>query len=142
MESLPYTADDCRDGVVGLAYAMKQVAQLLLMCDAHDIAVSIDEDPPESPRLFVYDNYPGGIGFSKPLFDMHAELLARTRQLIADCDCPDGCPGCVGPMGDIGPMAKPAALRILERLIDDASAFAIECQPATESAARRLEQTA
>ena len=28
-----------------------------------------------TPRIFVYDNYPGGIGFSEPLFRMHDELL-------------------------------------------------------------------
>ena len=129
MGMLPYAADDRRDGVVGLAYAMRQVAQLLLMCDAHDIGISIDSDhaidgdPPEdgrsvlhAVRVFAYDNYPGGIGFSAPLFQMHDELLARTRQLIADCDCPHGCPGCVGPIGDIGPLGKQAALRILDLL--------------------------
>ena len=114
MGALPYASDDRRDGIVGLAYAMKQVAQLLLMCDAHDIGISIQQDPPESPRVFVYDNYPGGIGFSAPLFQMHGELLARTRRLIADCDCEHGCPGCVGPIGDIGPVGKRAALRILD----------------------------
>ena len=43
MALLPYAADDRRDGVVGLAFAMKQVAQLLLMCDGHDIGISIDQ---------------------------------------------------------------------------------------------------
>ena len=41
MALLPYAADDRRDGVVGLAFALKQVAQLLLMCDGHDIGISI-----------------------------------------------------------------------------------------------------
>ena len=30
---------------------------------------------PDEPRIFIYDNYPGGIGFSEPLFAMHADLL-------------------------------------------------------------------
>jgi DEAD/DEAH box helicase domain-containing protein len=136
MASLPYASDDRRDGVVGLAHAMKQVAQLLLMCDAHDIGTSLSgfgvrdsgfesrPNPdsqipnPDAVQVFIYDNYPGGIGFSAPLFQMHDELLAKTRQLIAECDCEHGCPGCVGPLGDIGPMAKPAAMRILDQLID------------------------
>ena len=42
MARLPYAVDDRRDGVVGLAYAIRQVAQLLLMCDRHDIGISID----------------------------------------------------------------------------------------------------
>jgi DEAD/DEAH box helicase domain-containing protein len=120
----PYAADDRRDGVVGLAFALKQVAQLLLMCDGHDVGISIDGLERESERsaagpaarIFVYDNYPGGIGFSAPLYDMHDELVAGTRRLIAECPCENGCPGCVGPIGDTGPLAKTAALRILDLL--------------------------
>ena len=47
MASLPYASDDRRDGVVGLAFAMRQVAQLLLMCDGHDIGISIDSGEAE-----------------------------------------------------------------------------------------------
>ena len=68
-------------------------------------------------KIFVYDNYPGGIGFSAPLFEMHDELLRSTRHLIADCQCESGCPGCVGPVGNTGPLAKAAALRILDLLL-------------------------
>jgi DEAD/DEAH box helicase domain-containing protein len=119
MGALPFASDDRRDGVVALAFALKQVAQLLLMCDAHDIGIAIDSEkgsgtPDPSARIFVYDNYPGGIGFSAPLYDMHAELLSNTRMLIAECDCATGCPGCVGPAGDTGPLAKTVAIRILD----------------------------
>ena len=130
MAALPYTADDRRDGVVGLSFAMRQVAQLLLMCDRHDIGISIgsgeqgdDTDLTrtghpvtlsDEPRIFIYDNYPGGIGFSEPLFGMHADLLTRTRELIAGCECLHGCPTCVGPVGNTGPLAKVVALRILD----------------------------
>jgi DEAD/DEAH box helicase domain-containing protein len=69
MTLLPYAADDRRDGVSGLAFALKQVAQLLLMCDGHDIGISINSGETEtgvssatSPQtIFVYDNYPGGM---------------------------------------------------------------------------------
>jgi DEAD/DEAH box helicase domain-containing protein len=139
MASLPYSLEERRDGVVGLAFAMRQVAQLLLMCDRQDIGISIgagDEGPAvgppspaasarqagltlqdlDEPRVFVYDSYPGGIGFSEPLFAMHDELVARTRELIAGCGCDHGCPTCVGPVGETGPEAKPVALLILDRL--------------------------
>ncbi len=131
---LPYASDDRRDGIFGLAHALRQVAQLRLMCDAHDIGISIDGegrrgggipgaavDPRAdgadgAPRIFVYDNYPGGVGFSAPLFRMHDQLLAQTRQLIEECGCEHGCPGCVGPIGEVGPLGKAAALRILDLL--------------------------
>jgi DEAD/DEAH box helicase domain-containing protein len=135
MGTLPYAGDDRRDGVVGLAFAMRHVAQLLLMCDGHDIGLSVDGGTldrasssrtggiggvPEAlatdPNVFIYDNYPGGIGFSRPLFEMHSLLLERTRDLISGCPCESGCPSCVGPEGNTGPFAKQVALRILEAL--------------------------
>ena len=130
MAALPYASDDRRDGVVGLSVAMRQVAQLLLMCDRHDIGISIGSGEQgeqtdltrtgepvtlsDEPRIFVYDNYPGGIGFSEPLFGMDGELRRRTHDLIAGCECQHGCPTCVGPIGNTGPLAKTVALRILE----------------------------
>jgi DEAD/DEAH box helicase domain-containing protein len=68
------------------------------------------------PNLYLYDAYPGGIGFSEPLFRAHALLLRQTRELIVACACDEGCPSCVGPAGDLAPRAKEAALAILDRL--------------------------
>ncbi len=135
MTGLPFSSDDRRDGVIGLSFAMRQVAQLLLMCDRQDIGITIGsgEDAAadgarpgaaarpgaelDEPRVFVYDNYPGGIGFSEPLFGMHDQLLADTRALIASCACDHGCPTCVGPVGESGPLAKQVALTLLDRLV-------------------------
>ena len=132
MAALPYAADDRRDGIVGLSFAMRQVAQLILMCDRQDIGISIgggdqaeESDLSRSPqpaaladepRVFIYDNYPGGIGFSEPLLRMHGELLSRTHELIGSCECEHGCPTCVGPVGNTGPLAKVVAVRILDQL--------------------------
>jgi DEAD/DEAH box helicase domain-containing protein len=68
------------------------------------------------PNLYLFDAYPGGIGFSEPLFRTHALLAQKTRELIAACPCEQGCPSCVGPAGDLAPRAKEAALAILDRL--------------------------
>jgi DEAD/DEAH box helicase domain-containing protein len=68
------------------------------------------------PNLYLYDAYPGGIGFSEPLFRAHDLLLRQTRDLIVACACDAGCPSCVGPAGDLAPRAKEAALAILDRL--------------------------
>jgi len=134
MAALPFSSDDRRDGVIGLAFAMRNVAQLLLMCDRHDIGLSVDGGTLErasrtggtggvptalasEPNVFIYDNYPGGIGFSRPLFDMHLLLLERSRELIVGCPCESGCPSCVGPEGNTGPHAKQVASRILDELL-------------------------
>jgi DEAD/DEAH box helicase domain-containing protein len=68
------------------------------------------------PNLYLYDAYPGGIGFSQPLFRAHELLVRKTRELIQACPCEDGCPSCVGPAGDLVPRAKEAALAILDHL--------------------------
>src|SRR5688500_3957982 len=143
--ALPYATDDRRDGVIGLAFAMKQVAQLLLMCDARDIGLSVnagDDHAPgsegwsrrggeaakadDTPRIFIYDAYPGGIGFSAPLWGMQRELLSQTSALISRCDCETGCPMCVVPIGETGPLAKTVALRILQHLTATAEAVAVQ----------------
>jgi DEAD/DEAH box helicase domain-containing protein len=68
------------------------------------------------PNLYLFDAYPGGIGFSEPLFRAHKLLIHKTRELIQACPCDSGCPSCVGPAGDLAPRAKEAALAILDRI--------------------------
>ncbi|MBZ5670946.1 MAG: DEAD/DEAH box helicase [Acidobacteriia bacterium] len=69
------------------------------------------------PNIYLYDRYPGGVGLSEPLFRMSDSLLEKTRELIADCPCPSGCPSCVGPVGEIGEKGKEVALEILRRMV-------------------------
>jgi DEAD/DEAH box helicase domain-containing protein len=81
-------------------------------------AATAPQEIAAEPHIFIYDNYPGGIGFSIPLFDMHLPLLERTRELIDTCPCSSGCPSCVGPEGNTGPHAKQVASRILRQLLE------------------------
>jgi DEAD/DEAH box helicase domain-containing protein len=143
LESLPFSISERQSGMFGLLHALASVATLLLMCDRRDLGTAIGEKPPypngddtmtESvqlrdrvapnakeffePNLYLYDAYPGGIGFSEPLYRAHDVLMSRTRELIAACECAQGCPSCVGPAGDLAPRTKDAALAILDRLSD------------------------
>ena len=70
------------------------------------------------PTIFIYDHYPGGMGFSSLLYDRHRELLARTRELIGACPCPAGCPSCVGPVNEVSPECKTTAGLILDTLLE------------------------
>ena len=142
LEALPYTVSERQSGMFGMLYALASVATLLLMCDARDLGTAIGERPPFpgedaepftpvrmedpmgsqakeffEPNLYLYDAYPGGIGFSEPLFRVHDLLVAKTRELIETCPCEAGCPSCVGPAGDLAPKAKEAALAVLERMV-------------------------
>jgi DEAD/DEAH box helicase domain-containing protein len=144
MASIPGTSEERRDGVVGLANTLKTVAMLFLMCDGRDIGVAIGDNSQGTasvergfkrltagagaaasaepagaayePNVFIYDNYPGGIGFSQPLYELHGKLLSESKRLIESCPCHEGCPSCVGPVGEVGRRGKEMALAILERL--------------------------
>jgi DEAD/DEAH box helicase domain-containing protein len=64
----------------------------------------------------LYDLVPAGIGFSRKLFELHTELIARAFELVQACACDDGCPSCVGPAGENGTGGKLETLAILEEL--------------------------
>ncbi|MEM1349830.1 MAG: Zn-binding domain-containing protein, partial [Myxococcota bacterium] len=50
-----------------------------------------------NPTLFLYDRFPGGVGFGEGLFEEHLDFMRRAYDLVHDCACAHGCPSCVGP---------------------------------------------
>jgi DEAD/DEAH box helicase domain-containing protein len=139
LHELPFTLSERQSGIFGLLYALESMATLLLMCDRRDLGTAVGERPPSAaseinwedfaaprttsdrpeffePNLYLYDAYPGGIGFSEPLYKISNVLLARTRELISACPCQNGCPSCVGPAGDRSERTPDVALAILGRL--------------------------
>jgi DEAD/DEAH box helicase domain-containing protein len=48
--------------------------------------------------VYLYDNFPGGVGLSEPLWTRQDELVQRALELVDRCDCRCGCPACVGPV--------------------------------------------
>ncbi|MBS7457413.1 DEAD/DEAH box helicase [Coralloluteibacterium stylophorae] len=115
------------DGFLGAAYALHVVATVSVMAEARDLQkavgsgdgawfadrdglgrgtlrgadgqpLALDEDARFVPTAYLYDNFPGGVGLSEPLFVRRDEILQRARELVERCDCRAGCPGCVGPV--------------------------------------------
>jgi len=147
LERLPFNRLEVIDGVLGLGYAFHSIAALHLMCDPRDLNrcvgdrgaewflrlsrdskgiysshSSAEEIPEEKmglfePTLFLYDNYPGGMGFSPELFDHTQMLLEKTQKLISRCECRYGCPSCVGPIKEVGEKSKEVALALLKEIL-------------------------
>ena len=114
-EALPFASIDRLNGLHGLAYGLAQLSAVFLMCDRKDLGAAVEfglDNPTFHPTIYIYDNYPGGIGLSRPLYEIREQVLAAVGRLIRACGCEDGCPSCVGPTA----RAKEVALAILEGL--------------------------
>ncbi|HEY4889356.1 MAG TPA: DEAD/DEAH box helicase [Candidatus Dormibacteraeota bacterium] len=101
-------------GLQGMAHALRHVACLRLMCDPRDLGsvAEVRSVTTRLPTVTVYEVYPGGVGFSSRMYELHRELLDSAAALVRDCPCLAGCPSCVGPL-HLVEGAKEACLRLL-----------------------------
>ncbi len=109
-----------RSGMAGFSYVCHSLAPLLLMCDGEDIDVHYDPNSTlgdGQPTVVLYDNIPGGLGLSENLYELHDKLLLQAYETVAQCECEDGCPSCVGPIGEECSGGKSETLAILKALI-------------------------
>lgn len=93
-----------------------------VLCERADIGgVSYHRFPPtDEPVLFIYDGYPGGVGYAHAGAGIFPDWLAATRDLLRDCSCSSGCPRCVlSPKCGNGNkyLDKAAALILAEELL-------------------------
>lgn len=111
--------EELQSGLLGLCNVMANIAPLYLMCDPRDIrgVVQIKSPFTLKPTIYIYDNYPGGVGFSEKLYEMSRMLLKAARQVIMECGCEDGCPSCVGPYDEVGSGSKNYALKIINQCL-------------------------
>ncbi len=108
-----------RSGVAGLGYVFHHLSPILLMCDINDLGLNADPQSTvadKQPAVVIYDQVPAGIGLSQTLYERYEELFEYAHDLVAHCNCTDGCPACVGPAAENGIGGKSATLGILKKL--------------------------
>jgi DEAD/DEAH box helicase domain-containing protein len=84
------------EGLSGLRNVAIAVLPFLVMCDRQDVGGIVDSSNTGSPTVFLYDRYPGGIGYAEKGYDLVEPLLAAALALVRECPCEEGCPSCVG----------------------------------------------
>ena len=140
---------DALDGFLSAAYALHLVAMVCVMAEGRDLQKAVGSGDGAwfatadlsgrgqirsgesgeamveaargfTPTLFLYDNYPGGVGLSLPLFERREDLRQQALGLIRSCPCAHGCPACVGPIlasSEVaGKSVKAAGVQVLELL--------------------------
>jgi DEAD/DEAH box helicase domain-containing protein len=101
-------------GLEGMAHSLRHVASLRLMCDPRDLGAVAEVRSVTTllPTVTVYEVYPGGVGFSARLYELHRNLLEDAASLVRECPCLAGCPSCIGPL-HLVEGAKEACLKLL-----------------------------
>lgn len=124
IESAGISEADLGGGLKALSNVLVNVAPIYIMCDPNDIrSVSMVRAPfNQRPTIYIYDNYPGGVGFSRKIFRLHEDLLEVARELISQCGCESGCPSCVGPSLEVGENGKRNALALIQIAMAGATA--------------------
>lgn len=93
---------DLGNALIGISHLFRELAPIYLFCDKHDINSSgmVRSVYSNYPAIFLFDNYPGGIGLSLKFYQIIADIMQHAVRFIQDCPCTEGCPSCVGPLDD------------------------------------------
>jgi DEAD/DEAH box helicase domain-containing protein len=122
-------------GIHAAEHAMIALFPLLAISDPGDVGgISYTGHPQTGgPAVFIYDGIPGGAGLAEQGFREPERLLRRTLQLVRECGCEDGCPGCIqSPRCGNGnkPLDKRAAELTLALLVGESELAALGVEPA------------
>jgi len=103
----------------GLANILGKIAPLWVMCDPRDLRSISQVRAPfsELPTIYIYENIPGGVGYSQKLFNISDDLFGACIEQLENCGCASGCPSCVGPEMEVGELGKEGAMKLLRYMI-------------------------
>jgi DEAD/DEAH box helicase domain-containing protein len=106
------------DAMKGVANVLQNIVPLYVMGDPKDFQAQPMMRSPlwKLPTVFVWERYPGGVGFSRKLYHNISDIAHAGVDLVTRCGCKQGCPSCVGPVLEVGQYAKKTAHDLLESI--------------------------
>lgn len=99
------------EGLNGVRNLFVTLLPLMAMCDPMDLGGMIDSSNLGRPAIFLFDRYPGGLGFAEQGYARLDELAEAAHAHLVGCPCGDGCPACVGT-----PIYRPAQQQDLDAM--------------------------
>jgi len=143
LKSIQASKEEIYEAIYGIGYLLKHISSIILMCDHHDIGMSVEDNSTDTninqitiknfyknslndnqiigefePFIYIYDNYPNGIGLSDTIFENFNEILNMTLNTVKNCKCKNGCPSCVGPPISTRGNHKKISIFLLELLLN------------------------
>jgi DEAD/DEAH box helicase domain-containing protein len=112
------STDRLAGAMYGASHLLREVVPVWALSDPADIrAYSMVKSPfNDLPTIYIYETVPGGVGFSRRIYDMFGEIVDGALSLVRKCGCKEGCPSCVGPILEVGEEGKSGAEAILKLL--------------------------
>ena len=113
---------DLAGGLHAAEHAAIGVLPLFALCDRNDIGGISTPIHPDTgrPQVFIHDGHPGGVGIAEHGYDVIDELWRATFEVISECPCDSGCPGCIqSPKcgNNNQPLDKEVALLVLRDIL-------------------------
>ena len=81
----------------GVVNIMLAVCPFHVMCDSYDLG-GVTENMHQSTlnsTIFIYDAFEDGVGLTAKAYNLFEDIIKMAHDLICECDCSDGCPGCI-----------------------------------------------
>lgn len=88
-------SDFANEAIGGLEHIIRVGAMFVIPADRFD--TSTYSRVGEEPFASYYENYSGGIGVAKKLFDVLPDVLEKGIEIAQECECSNGCPNCIQP---------------------------------------------
>ena len=88
-------SDSAKAGIGAVEHMIRVGAMFVVPADRFD--TSTYSQSSNEPAAYCYENYPGGIGVAKKLFEVWDAALAKGMEIACACSCRLGCPDCIEP---------------------------------------------
>ena len=88
-------SEDADAGIGALEHLIRVGAMFVIPADRFD--TSTYSKIGGEPTAYYYENYSGGIGVSKKLFEVWPTALAKGIEIASNCKCAQGCQNCIEP---------------------------------------------
>lgn len=77
-----------------IEHLLRVVIPWQILCERSDLG-SHYEYQDHSGRIYIYDDFQGGVGLAENSLESLPSILERCLDLVAECPCQNGCPSCI-----------------------------------------------